>query len=1328
MERVTTKNVLSLLFVLFFIIQIRSQHLGMGNIPNTEYTECLVYSLFNLADGGGGGAGPEITANCGADSINYDFVGTFDQWRSINPFIYRVSTINSMPYDFTVEGSTQFSSSSTVQNPDCFSNENQIIYIRLSSTGQHLGVFTTLVSISNLFLTIETTPYDIGPFGGSLGNIVEYFISDLSFHNGISISGDLNLISQVTCPTNCEGDFPDDNSAQVSLGYITCFANFANCNSNLGDGCESNLLSDNSNCGTCGTTCTLPHVAASACVGGICIIGACDSNFLNCNGMPADGCEINLLTDPNNCGNCGLACPSIPGSIGICSGGECSVECDQSHLDCDGLSSNGCESDSNSITTCGSCENNCNGLLPLSNVVGISCVNGFCEVSECENGYSDCNGVISDGCEVNIQSVTTCGDCNNNCVMLIINQNVNSVFCNSGECEITCDAGYGNCNGNLGDGCEIDISTDVSQCGSCSINCNILIGSENVASTECSNSQCSILLCDIGFGDCNGVFNDGCEVDLINSPFHCGQCELICNFGDVCSGGSCVIPSATPSISVTSTITPSISPSITSSISISPSITPSITPSISVTATITPSITPSISPSEIPSVTPTESPAISPTSSISLSPSRTTSLTPSISESAFISPSITPSITISPSITPSITPSISESPSITPSITPTISLSISPSISTSEFSSVSPTSSISLSPSRTPSLTPSISESASISPSITPSITISPSIIPSITPSISELPSITPSITPSISQSITPSISSSRSPSNSNLASNTPTETISLSISSSNSPTPNGTISSSFIPSPSFPSTSPSIFLSSPSLSLSSPSLPSPSIPSPSPSISSPSPSIPSPSPSLLPSLPPSTSQIPSSSTSTTALISPSCSSSETSLSSTSFSSSISPSHSSSLSQSLSQSSSLSRSMSFSITSSPSISASQSNYLLCDYPFANCDQKISNGCEIDLSSDPINCGECDQKCEEKEYFQNNCEEGKCEFSLCPLFFANCDLISENGCESSLSSPFSCNSCFNSCFAPNAQSICALISPSNQNNNTNNNNNINNINNYYYECVIEKCSIGYNDTDQIYSNGCEVKLNEEISDLLGPSPLNYINNINEDNNNNNNINNDNNSNEIINNNTNIINNENNNNNNEEGGKLPEELPIGLAGNNNNNEIGSLSLVVLKPSSNNSLLIFDYSSNSAVNNSNNNNNGVAVALITIPNNDVLSYDNYQTTAIFGVNNYLNNYENENDNTVNSDNNDKLISSAITLILIDENQNEIHQLSEPITICLFVNEEVNEKDEKEICLSYLTKEGKWKCQSSVTKLVQNLETYYCGTSDHCLFLNFF
>src|SRR6185295_8219684 len=87
-----------------------------------------------------------------------------------------------------------------------------------------------------------------------------------------------------------------------------CAAGFADCNTNKQlDGCEANVLADPDHCGGCTTVCSGNHLAMRNCSNGACS-GACDPGFADCNNnRQGDGCETDLSL-PASCGGCGQAC------------------------------------------------------------------------------------------------------------------------------------------------------------------------------------------------------------------------------------------------------------------------------------------------------------------------------------------------------------------------------------------------------------------------------------------------------------------------------------------------------------------------------------------------------------------------------------------------------------------------------------------------------------------------------------------------------------------------------------------------------------------------------------------------------------------------------------------------------------------------------------------------------------------------------------------------------------------------------------------------------------------------------------------------------------
>src|SRR5664279_2515256 len=90
-----------------------------------------------------------------------------------------------------------------------------------------------------------------------------------------------------------------------------------------------------------------------------------------------------------------------------------------------------------------------------------SCTNGSCTIATCQPNMADCNNKASDGCETNLQtSATYCGSCNNAC-----NTNHGTATCAAGQCGITCAPGFSNCDGLVSNGCEVDLSRSEDNCG-----------------------------------------------------------------------------------------------------------------------------------------------------------------------------------------------------------------------------------------------------------------------------------------------------------------------------------------------------------------------------------------------------------------------------------------------------------------------------------------------------------------------------------------------------------------------------------------------------------------------------------------------------------------------------------------------------------------------------------------------------------------------------------------------------------------------------------------------------------------------------------------------
>lgn len=112
--------------------------------------------------------------------------------------------------------------------------------------------------------------------------------------------------------------------------------------------------------------------------------------------------------------------------------------------------------------------------------------------------------------------------------------------CVEGECAVrSCSWPWDDCDGVYENGCEANLVTDTENCGGC-----LAKACANVTLTHaepaCANSACGIRRCDPGFADCDGAPEGGCEVDLRADAAHCGSCFSPCPVDQICDDGVCV--------------------------------------------------------------------------------------------------------------------------------------------------------------------------------------------------------------------------------------------------------------------------------------------------------------------------------------------------------------------------------------------------------------------------------------------------------------------------------------------------------------------------------------------------------------------------------------------------------------------------------------------------------------------------------------------------------------------------------------------------------------------------------------------------------------------
>ncbi len=326
-------------------------------------------------------------------------------------------------------------------------------------------------------------------------------------------------------PTNCGGcgvvcalaNTAADGCAAGACTVLRCSTGYGDCDGVAANGCETSTQTSLANCGACGRACTLPN-ATAICTAGACGVTACTPGYVDCNHNPADGCEVNTATDNANCGACGMTC-----SAGmVCSAGVCVTSCGSGLTPCSGR----CTNLLFDPTNCGACGTACPVLTNASAV----CTASGCGMV-CNAGYADCDGVTSNGCEAPLTSTTSCGSCANVCPA-----RANATpTCSTGVCGYTCSPGYADCNGLATDGCEVNTQTSPTQCGSCGHACSL-----SNATAGCVSGACTVASCASGYADCNHIPSDGCEVNTGTSTTNCGTCGTVCATGDTCTAGVCL--------------------------------------------------------------------------------------------------------------------------------------------------------------------------------------------------------------------------------------------------------------------------------------------------------------------------------------------------------------------------------------------------------------------------------------------------------------------------------------------------------------------------------------------------------------------------------------------------------------------------------------------------------------------------------------------------------------------------------------------------------------------------------------------------------------------
>jgi hypothetical protein len=368
----------------------------------------------------------------------------------------------------------------------------------------------------------------------------------------VAVAATLALVCIASCSTSRIGDYwepppppppsfesPDGGESDAGpapdvpmCAVKTCSYPWANCPSSTFP-CDVNLLNDNDNCGECGTRCKgkSPGNSTWTCVEGKCEFSCTGLATRDCDGNRDNGCEVAVLFDVNNCGSCGNVCPA-----GFeCSDGICFDPCVVGNRPdiCDGKCTNVKSDDRN----CGECGNKCDPKdptkPPLPSDMHYGCAGGMCGNPQCNSSTKrNCNDDVSDGCEVTIHTDAHCNGCDDACPAGKSCMYNGVWFCGCNDGETNCGV----------EGCK-QLDDDPMHCGGCN---RICPGYGRPRFTpSCSLGVCGGE-CAQPYADCDGIVSNGCEVNTRLDNGNCGGCGIACEEGQVCSEGRCLVAPCLP--------------------------------------------------------------------------------------------------------------------------------------------------------------------------------------------------------------------------------------------------------------------------------------------------------------------------------------------------------------------------------------------------------------------------------------------------------------------------------------------------------------------------------------------------------------------------------------------------------------------------------------------------------------------------------------------------------------------------------------------------------------------------------------------------------------
>ena len=317
--------------------------------------------------------------------------------------------------------------------------------------------------------------------------------------------------------------------------------------------------SDNSYCGAKGacnsnSASSIDYIGATCRDGRVCSNGTC---ALNCETgkIICDNRCVDPKSDNSYCGSKGMCNNNSASSSDyrgatcrdgrVCSNGTCALTCETGKIICD----NRCVDPNADNLYCGA-KGKCNSASASDAnyrgekcAEGTKCTGGVCKIS-CVSGQIVCGNECIDpktnpyycgatGNCVGSNRGTDCtrsstnklcaaGKCSSSCPTkqtqcagYCINMNATNVMsCNNNT--IQCKGGYGNCDNDVANGCEVNVYNDNAHCGGCAKACTTGIV-EDSQSVQCTKDGCKATSCVRGY-----VLKNG-ECEVSNALDCCGR-------------------------------------------------------------------------------------------------------------------------------------------------------------------------------------------------------------------------------------------------------------------------------------------------------------------------------------------------------------------------------------------------------------------------------------------------------------------------------------------------------------------------------------------------------------------------------------------------------------------------------------------------------------------------------------------------------------------------------------------------------------------------------------------------------------------------------------